>query len=189
MFQWTGKSSLSLRLNSNQLRELSATAFKGLDSLFQLDLGYNSISRLSSRTFEYLNRLRYISLYRLPLHCDCSLQWMSKVSITLYNSRCATPPQHSGKEATDASIYVNCTQELSYQCFNRSVRCPTGSYCQDTLYSYTCVCEEERHYCRSNHSTSVSAMIKLAIIQPQYLPLLTQLTVQFNIMQIALLLY
>ena len=135
-----------LFLYSNQLRELSTTAFKGLDSLEGLDLRYNSISRLSSRTFEYLNRLSSVYLYSLPLHCGCSLQWMSKVSITLYNSRCATPPQHSGKEATDASIYVDCTQELSYQCFNRSVRCPTGSYCQDTLDSYTCVCEEENSY-------------------------------------------
>ena len=134
-----------LHLHSNQLKELSTTAFRGLDSVNRIDLGRNSISHLSSRTFEYLKHLRYLHLYNLPLRCDCGLQWMSITGLTIYNSRCSTPPQHSNKYTTDPSIYVNCTQELSYQCFNRSNSCPTGSYCQDTLDRYTCVCEEEKH--------------------------------------------
>ena len=139
--------SLDLRSNRIDHLNLSVNALKGLASLKRIALGSNySISHLSSRTFENLKQLAQIDLYKLPLNCDCSLQWISKVRINFLSSRCATPPQHSGKRATDPSIYVNCTQKLSYQCFNRSNSCPTGSYCQDTLDSYTCVCERRNYY-------------------------------------------
>ena len=141
-----------LYLHSNQIRELNVTTFKGLEYLSFIKLNFNPISHLSSRAFEYLPNLNNIYLYRVPLHCDCSLQWLSIVNLNFVSvyylymrPRCAAPPQHSGKQPTDPSIYVNCIQELSYQCFNRSNSCPTGSYCQDTLDNYTCVCEEENH--------------------------------------------
>ena len=137
---------IDLHLQSNQLIELNATTFKGLESLTYIGLENNYISHLSSRIFESLPKLFYIKLYSLPLHCDCGLKWMSIVDLKIIYSLCATPLQHSSKPATDPSIYVNCTQELSYQCFNRSNSCPTGSYCQDTFDSYTCVCEEEHFY-------------------------------------------
>ena len=130
-----------LDLGLNQLRELNAITFKGLKSLTRIDLYYNLIPHLSSRIFESLPKLNIIYLIDLPLHCDCSLQWMSIVNLDIRGSSCAIP-QHIRKPATDPSIYADCTQELSYQCFNRSNSCHTGSYCQDTLDSYTCVCEE-----------------------------------------------
>ena len=135
----------NLYLDSNQLTELNSTTFKGLKSLTNINLNHNHIPHISSRIFESLPNLNVIYLNGVPLHCDCSLQWMSIVNLNIYNSLCSTPPQHSGKRATYPSIYVNCTQELSYQCFDRSNSCPTGSYCQDTFNSYTCVCEEENY--------------------------------------------
>ena len=134
-----------LHLFSNQIRELNVTTFKGLEYLTGISLGHNPISHLSSRAFEYLPNLNVIHLYGLPLHCDCSLQWLSIVNLNIKYSQCATPLQHSGKRAIDPSIYVNCIQELSYQCFNRSNSCPTGSYCHDTIDSYTCGCVEENY--------------------------------------------
>ena len=135
----------NLYLVSNQLTELNSTTFKGLKSLTYINLNYNHIPHLTSRIFESLPKLNRIYLINLPLHCECNLQWMSIVNLNIYGSLCSTPPQHSGKRATDPSIYANCTQELSYQCFDRSNSCPTGSCCQDTLDSYTCVCEEENY--------------------------------------------
>ena len=135
-----------LSLDSNRISRIENKWSNNGAALVTLNLNFNPISHLSSRMFEYLPNLTAIYLTGLPLHCDCGLQWMSIVSLKLYSSRCSTPPQHSGKRATYPSIYVNCTQELSYQCFNRSNSCPTGSYCQDTLDSYTCVCEEENYY-------------------------------------------
>ena len=144
---YTNLVSLDLRSNRIDNLKLSINSFKGLNSLKRIALGSSStvISHLSSRIFENLNQLRKIDFNNLPLNCDCSLQWISKVRINFLNSRCSTP-QHSGKRATDPSFYANCLQELSYQCFDRSNSCPTGSYCHDTLDSYTCVCERRNYY-------------------------------------------
>ncbi|KAI6653435.1 hypothetical protein LOD99_3654 [Oopsacas minuta] len=64
-----------------------------------------------------------------------------KYDICFGNPSCNTPQEHRGKSVLLPSLYTNCTRELSYQCFNKSVKCPRGSYCQDTLHSYECVCE------------------------------------------------
>ena len=136
-----------LHLSNNQLREINIATFTKSKSLHLITLSGNVIPHLSSRMFEYLSpSFKYLHLLDVPLHCDCGLKWMSIVNLNIYYSRCSTPSQHSGKAATDPSIYVNCTQELSYQCFNRTNSCPTGSHCQDTLDSYTCVCEEENYH-------------------------------------------
>ena len=110
---------------------------------------------------EYLPSLVDIVLYDAPLHCDCSLQWISKVHHSfnprLSNAYCLSPSEHRDKLATDPSIYTECIQDLSYQCFNRFVSCPTGSYCQDTLDTYTCVCEQEGYTFIRNLNKCVSS--------------------------------
>ena len=150
-----------LSLDSNPIQNISLTAFKELKSLRELSLYSTSLTSLSSRMFEYLPSLVDISLYSTPLHCDCSLQWIPKVhqSFNLYLSRavCVSPSEHRDKLATDPSIYTECIQDLSYQCFNRSVSCPTGSYCQDTLDTYTCVCEQEGYTFIRNLNKCVSS--------------------------------
>ena len=145
---FTGLSNLLLlHLYSNPMQNICFTAFKGLESLAGLNLRYTSLTSLSSRMFEHLHSLRYIEIYGTPLHCDCSLQWLSSVhhnfGLYIYAS-CASPSEHINKAATDLSIYnYNCTQDLSYQCFNRSISCPSGTSCQDTLDTYLCVCQQE----------------------------------------------
>ena len=137
----------SLQLYSNPIQNICFTAFKGLESLAKLSLAFTSLTSPSSRMFEYLLRLKLIDLYRTPLHCECSLQWLSRVhhnfGLTSFNAICASPSEHINKAATDLSIYRDCTQDLSYQCFNRSIRCPSGTSCQDTLDTYLCVCQQE----------------------------------------------
>ena len=150
-----------LFLNSNPIQNLSLTAFKGLESLSSLSLQDTSLTSLSSRMFEYLPSLVDIWLYNVPLHCNCSLQWIPKVhhsfSLYLSNALCVSPSEHRNKLATDPSIYTECIQDLSYQCFNRSVSCPAGSYCQDTLDTYTCVCEQEGYTFIRNLNKCVSS--------------------------------
>ena len=151
----------TLYLDSNPIQDISITAFKGLKFLTRLYLEYNSFTSLSSRMFEYLSNLKYMGLSDVPLHCDCSLQWMPRVhhNFGLYLSltKCATPPEHIHKQAIDPSLYTDCIQELSYQCFNSSTSCPTGSYCQDTLDTYTCVCEQEEYQFVRSVNTCVSS--------------------------------
>ena len=134
-------------LNQNQITHVPEDTFRDTPMLSYISLFTNNIMKLSSRTFEHLNHIRKIHIYQNPLHCDCSLKWMYNVSqeygIQFQNPLCATPPQHEGISALNSSLYTNCDEELSYQCFNRTISCPVGSYCQDTRDSYKCVCEGE----------------------------------------------
>ena len=80
---FTGLSNLKyLYLSSNPIQNICFTAFKGLESLAGLNLRSASLTYISSRMFEYLLSLRYIEIYGTPLHCNCSLQWLSRVNIT-----------------------------------------------------------------------------------------------------------
>ena len=138
-----------LILYRNQITHVSDDAFRDTPLLTHIDLNNNAITRLSSRTFEHLHQIKYIYILDNPLHCDCNLKWLYNVTQeygiqfynTVYTPLCATPPQHEGISALDSTLYTNCTEEQSYHCFNRTISCPEGSYCQDTRDSYKCVCE------------------------------------------------
>ena len=136
-----------LILQTNQITTIPPDTFKDMPLLTRVYLDYNSITTLSSRVFEHLTGIRYIHLGNNRFHCDCTLQWMSVVSqeygIYLYSPRCYTPTEYRGRVATDPALYTNCTRDLSYDCFNRSVECPKGSFCEDTIDSHLCVCEGE----------------------------------------------
>ena len=97
---FTGMSNLKyLHLSSNPIQNICFTAFKGLESLAGLYLQSTSLTSISSRMFEYLPSLEYIDLYRTPLHCNCSLQWLSRVQhnfglfglLAMRNARCSSP--------------------------------------------------------------------------------------------------
>ena len=132
-----------LSLRSNQITQVPEDTFRDMLKLTYIDLGSNAITTLSSRAFEYLPNIGYIYIDGNPLHCDCSLQWMYKVRqeyiIYFYNPICATPLEHRGEYAYSSSPYTNCSTDLSYQCYNRAVTCPVGSYCHSTTDSYNCI--------------------------------------------------
>ena len=136
-----------LSLHSNQITTIPPDTFKDMPLLTRVYLYHNPLTTLSSRVFEHLTGIRYIYLSNNRFHCDCALQWMSVVSqeygIYLYSPRCYTPTEYRGRVATDPALYTNCTRDLSYDCFNRSVKCPRGSFCEDTIDSHLCVCEGE----------------------------------------------
>ena len=136
-----------LILNTNQITTIPPDTFKDMPLLTRMYLEHNPITTLSSRVFEHLTGIRYIHLGNNRFHCDCALQWMSVVSqeygIYLYYTRCQTPTEYRGIEATDPALYTNCTRDLSYDCFSRSVECSRGSFCEDTIDSHLCACEGE----------------------------------------------
>ena len=136
-----------LILQTNQITTIPPDTFKDMPLLTRVYLDYNSITTLSSRVFEHLTGIRYIHLSNNRFHCDCTLQWMSVVKqeygTYLYSPRCQTPTEYRGRVATDPVLYTNCTRDLSYDCFSRSVECPRGSFCEDTIDSHQCVCEGE----------------------------------------------
>ena len=143
-YNFTYLSSLEmLSLRSNQITHVPEDTFRDMFNLTHIDLGSNSITTLLSRAFEYLPNIGYIYIDGNPIHCDCSLQWMYKVmqeyGIYFYNPICATPLEHRGEYAYSSSLYTSCSTDLSYQCYNRAVTCPVGSYCHSTTDSYNCI--------------------------------------------------
>ena len=136
-----------LSLHTNEITSIPSDTFKDMPLLTRVYLYHNPLTTLSSRVFEHLTGIRYIYLYNNRFHCDCTLQWMSVVEqeygIYLYSPSCQTPTEYRGRVATDPALYTNCTRDLSYDCFSRSVKCPRGSFCEDTIDSYLCVCEGE----------------------------------------------
>ena len=155
----------TLYLYHNQITHVSEDTFRDTPLLTYITLTSNNITKLSSRTFEHLQYIKDIYLFGNPLHCDCSLKWLYNVNqingIVIYSSLCATPPQHEGISALDSSLYTDCTEEQSYHCFNRTISCPDGSYCQDTRDSYKCVCEGDGvAYSRTlNQCVDIESMI------------------------------
>ena len=132
-----------LSLYSNQITRVPEDTFRDMLKLTYIVLGSNAITTLSSRTFEYLPNIRNIYMRYNLLHCDCSLQWMYEVrqeyGINVDDPTCATPLEHRGEYAYSSSPYTNCSTDLSYQCYNRVVTCPVGSYCHSTTNSYNCI--------------------------------------------------
>ena len=137
-----------LNLAGNSLKVIWDDAFRELNSLRRINFDENPLISLNYRAFEHL-----AYLYRLktpPIHCDCSVQWISIIAYefnTYVNpySRCASPVRHRGKQVRDPSIYTNCTVQQSFQCFNKSRNpCYDGSFCVGTSDGFECVCEGER---------------------------------------------
>ncbi|KAI6659122.1 Fibrillin-3-like isoform X30 [Oopsacas minuta] len=130
-------SSLTWRFSS--LVNISVDAFRGLSSLSFIDISYNSISYLSSETFQHLPSLRELIVYGGQLNCTCQLQWMSIVDANGWIDIIGSC-EGSGLSIDSPSTYSQCHSTESYQCFNKSVSC--DNVCINTADSYICACTE-----------------------------------------------
>ncbi|KAI6645829.1 Fibrillin-2-like isoform X23 [Oopsacas minuta] len=134
---------LSLRynlLNSNSTQLLNRDSFRGLSKLTALELNSNEIASLDSKLFNGLFNLEYIDISDNTINCSCELQWVNIVDSfgidvigTCDDSGSMIPIQNS-------SLYTECTQKLSYECFNKSNNCTNE--CIDTPDSFICGCGE-----------------------------------------------
>ncbi|KAI6653437.1 hypothetical protein LOD99_3656 [Oopsacas minuta] len=120
----------NLEIAYNRITTVPEDTFRDMTQLLLVDLYQNPITTISSKVFEHLSNIETIYLSNNPFHCDCRLEWMSIVSqkydIYFQNPSCNTPPEHKGKSVLLPSLYTTCTREQSYQCFNKSVKCPRG---------------------------------------------------------------
>ena len=53
---------------------------------------------------------------------------------------CSEPNNFFQKSITNPQLYTNCSQTESYQCFNKSITCPSNQVCHNTEDSYFCGC-------------------------------------------------
>ena len=154
-----------LYLNDNNLSNVSENLLKGLDQLSVLDVSGNLLFPLSNlcyvrsmrylylrnneyqtldvSTFEQMKDLAVIDVENNPFICDCKLHWTSVLSqygIPVNDGKCSQPPEFNQTDITDPTIYTNCSQTTTYQCFNKSVSCPNDTICRNIDDSYICGC-------------------------------------------------
>ena len=132
----------SLSLSGNPLFPL--TTLHKLNALTSLQINYNSYRTLSPDPFEQLASLRYIYADN-PFFCDCSLRWTSVVSqysLSIQSAYCLEPGKVYRTAITSKTLYTNCTVDESYNCFSKSISCPTELVCRNTADSYACTCAD-----------------------------------------------
>ncbi|XP_062826545.1 slit homolog 3 protein isoform X3 [Anolis carolinensis] len=141
----------TLILSYNRLRCIPVHAFNGLKSLRVLTLHGNDISTVPEGSFNDLTSLSHLALGTNPLHCDCSLRWLSEWVKAGYKepgiARCSTPddmtdrlllttPTHhfQCKGAVDITVVSKCNSCLSSPCKNN------GTCNNDPVEFYRCTC-------------------------------------------------
>ncbi|XP_035147993.3 slit homolog 3 protein isoform X1 [Callithrix jacchus] len=141
----------TLILSYNRLRCIPVHAFNGLRSLRVLTLHGNDISSVPEGSFSDLTSLSHLALGTNPLHCDCSLRWLSEWVKAGYKepgiARCSSPepmadrlllttPTHrfQCKGPVDINIAAKCNACLSGPCKNN------GTCTQDPVELYRCAC-------------------------------------------------
>nr|XP_020019957.1 slit homolog 3 protein [Castor canadensis] len=141
----------TLILSYNRLRCIPIHAFNGLPSLRVLTLHGNDISSVPEGSFNDLTSLSHLALGTNPLHCDCSLRWLSEWVKAGYKepgiARCSSPesmadrlllttPTHKFqcKGPVDINIAAKCNACLSSPCKNN------GTCTQDPVDPYRCTC-------------------------------------------------
>lgn len=141
----------TLILSYNRLRCIPVHAFNGLRSLRVLTLHGNDISSVPEGSFNDLTSLSHLALGTNPLHCDCSLRWLSEWIKAGYKepgiARCSSPesmadrlllttPTHrfQCKGPVDINIVAKCNACLSSPCKNN------GTCSQDPVEQYRCTC-------------------------------------------------
>ncbi|XP_072487031.1 slit homolog 3 protein isoform X1 [Notamacropus eugenii] len=151
-YTFSNMSQLStLILSYNQLRCIPIHAFNGLRSLRVLTLHGNDISNVPEGSFNDLTSLSHLALGTNPLHCDCSLRWLSEWVKAGYKepgiARCSSPehmadrlllttPTHrfQCKGPVDINIAAKCNPCLSGPCKNN------GTCSPDPMELYRCSC-------------------------------------------------
>ncbi|KAI6661312.1 Fibrillin-3 isoform X2 [Oopsacas minuta] len=112
-------------------------------SLVSLHLQNNKYRTLDPYIFQLMKSLTILSI-KDPFICDCKLRWMSvvsqyRISINI-DALCTEPIEFLQKSITDPKLYTNCTQTESYQCFDKSITCPSSQICLNSEDSYFCSC-------------------------------------------------
>ncbi|KAI6647880.1 Signal peptide, CUB and EGF-like domain-containing protein 1 isoform X3 [Oopsacas minuta] len=157
---------LRLYLQNNGIKIISNNVFEGLTELTRLNLDenpgfpiealihasyleqiylqYNDYHTLDSYVFQQLKSFTGIYIYvNDPFICDCRLQWTSMVSqygVFINNGYCSEPSIFFQKSINNPLLYTNCSQTEAYQCFDKSIICPSNEICHNTQNGYLCSC-------------------------------------------------
>uniref|UniRef100_A0A803STV9 Slit guidance ligand 3 n=1 Tax=Anolis carolinensis TaxID=28377 RepID=A0A803STV9_ANOCA len=139
-----------LDLSNNSISVLANYTFSNITQLSTLILSYNRLRCIPVHAFNGLKSLRVLALGTNPLHCDCSLRWLSEWVKAGYKepgiARCSTPddmtdrlllttPTHHFQcKGRSRLLVVACNPCLSSPCKNN------GTCNNDPVEFYRCTC-------------------------------------------------
>ena len=136
-----------LELNNNDITTVGEYTFIGLDALKQVELAQNpsfplstltlakNISRfnldfydpslINAQFFQQFPYLAYLSFEYVAFDCSCEYEWISKLqsefNIQVQLDTFTFCPSNPGIQVDDSSLYTNCSNNVTYQCFNHSI--------------------------------------------------------------------
>ena len=122
--------------------EFPLTALIQAKSVITLYLRYKGYHTLDPYVFQQMDSLKYLYLSD-PFVCDCKLQWTSQVEqygLYIRYPVCSDSSGQFSKSITNESLYTNCSQTESLNCFSKSSTCPSNQVCHNTGTGHCCGC-------------------------------------------------
>ena len=162
---------LYMELASNDVRKVGEYTFIGLDGMESISLDHNpsfplntltlakSIKRfylnfhdpslIKAQFFQQFPNINFISFASIPFDCSCKYEWISKLksdfNINLQLDTLTFCPGQPGMQVDDSSLYTNCSNSVTYQCFNHSIVCEEENWLRvDSGNSCICTYPPER---------------------------------------------
>ena len=193
---------LYMDLISNDVRKVGEYAFIGLDGMETISLDHNPSFPLNTLTlaksikqfslkfydpslinaqfFQQFPNLNRISFKSIPFDCSCKYEWISKLESDFnINLQLDTfCPGLAGMQVDDSSLYTNCNNNVTYECFDHSIVCEgenwlrvdSGNSCictyppEHRLYnetSFVCSdvneCEDGSTVCQGNCTNTIGS--------------------------------
>ena len=160
-----------LDLENNDIRKVGEYTFIGLDGMESISLDNNSSFPLNTLTlaksikqfilryydpslinaqfFQQFPNLNRIYFQFIPFDCSCKYEWISKLesdfNIELQLDSLTFCPGQPGIQVDDSSLYTNCSNDVTYQCFDHSIVCEGENWLRvDSGNSCICTYPPER---------------------------------------------
>ena len=149
----------SLDLSKNP--EFSLENLLKVKTVKELYLDSNGYTFLSPEIIQQLPNLEILNLNN-PFNCECSMQWAAYAmdyGVNILGAICRSPILGIGLPITSFELYAHCNQ-ISYDCFNKSITCPNNQLCYNTENSYECGCLEgysinSQGYCEDSNECGI----------------------------------
>ena len=160
---------LYMDLISNDVRKVGEYTFIGLDgierisldhspsfplntltlakSIKRFNLNFHDPSLINAQFFQQFPNLNRISFKSIPFDCSCKYEWISKLESDFnINLQLDTfCPGLAGMQVDDSSLYTNCNNNVTYECFDHSIVCEGENWLRvDSGNSCICTYPPER---------------------------------------------
>lgn len=105
-----------LDLRDSNIEELRPSVFKYLNNLKHLQISGNLITSIDQCIVKNLSKLIDMDLRENPLHCGCSLSWLTQKNMPHLLGECKTPRRRARSAVDYRGNYLGCRKRRNIQC-------------------------------------------------------------------------